>query len=56
MMSYSFWHGISTPPVPTRWWWVVSADGERLRPYRTQAAAKGQLRRWPEGSFIRQDP
>jgi hypothetical protein len=55
-MSDSFWARSSTPPAPTRFWWVVSPDGEQLKPYRTQAAAKGQLRRWPAGSFIRQDP
>lgn len=55
-MSDHFWAVSSTPPPATRFWWVVSPEGERLKPYRSQAAAKGQLRRYPAGSTVRQDP
>jgi hypothetical protein len=48
------WHcqAVSTPPPARRWWYVTSPTGERSRPYRTQAAARGQLKRYEPGSTI----
>jgi hypothetical protein len=43
-----------TPPPARTYWAVVDADGQQLKLYRTQQAAKQQLKRWPTGSSIKQ--
>ena len=51
-----YWHdrALSIPPPPRRWWYVISPTGERSRPYRTEAAAKAQRKRYPAGSTIKE--
>jgi hypothetical protein len=44
----------STPPPVSTFWGVFSADGQQLRLYRTEKAAKQQLKRFPVGSTVRQ--
>jgi hypothetical protein len=53
-MSYSHWAAVSTPPPVRAYWRIVSPTGEQSRLYRTQAAAKAQLKRWPAGSTTQQ--
>ena len=43
-----------TPPPARIYWAVVGADGQQLKLYRTERAAKQQLKRWPAGSSIQQ--
>lgn len=42
-----------TPPPARTYWEVVGPDGQRLRTYRTQQAAKQQLKRFPAGSTVK---
>jgi hypothetical protein len=52
-MDYSnHWAAVSTPPASRNYWCVVLPSGERSRLYRTEAAAKAQLRRHPAGSTV----
>lgn len=44
----------STPPPATEFWYLVTPDGKRSRPYRTEQSAKGQRRRFPHGSRVSQ--
>jgi hypothetical protein len=43
-----------TPPPASTFWAVFSPDGTQLRLYRTEKAAKQQLKRFPVGSTVRQ--
>ena len=42
----------SLPPPARTYWAVVGPEGQQLRLYRTAAAAKAQLKRWPAGSTV----
>lgn len=53
-MSTYFERISSTPPPARTYWAVVGPDGTQLRLYRTQQAAKQQLKRWPAGSTVQQ--
>jgi hypothetical protein len=41
-----------TPPPARIYWAVWGPDGQQLRLYRTEQAAKQQLKRWPVGSIV----
>ena len=43
-----------TPPPTSTFWGVFGPDGQQPRLYRTEKAAKQQLKRFPAGSTIRQ--
>jgi hypothetical protein len=43
-----------TPPPASAFWAVVGSDGNQLKLYRTEKAAKQQLKRFPAGSIVRQ--
>ena len=42
-----------TPPPARTYWEVIGPDGQPLRTYRTQQAAKQQLKRFPAGSTVK---
>ena len=42
------------PPPARTYWAVVDAEGQQLKLYRTEKAAKQQLKRWSTGCVIKQ--
>jgi hypothetical protein len=55
MIGQSHWQAVSTPPPRRTRFYVVGPDGQKSRPYKTAAAAKAQLKRYPAGSTIVED-